>query len=189
MRILILALPLLLVAQPAAAAPADDTLLATYRSMCFDTQGSPQKALAIADASGWKALAAPPDAASVNMVQREKVVGATRWKLIVFEKDLPAGDVPFATHMTSCMTTVEPTQGDVRAQARALMGSDPNAKDDTNMMWAFYDHPGGRDFNVQLSPADRAAAIQKGPFVMVGATQAPQGSGLAYVAVRTLKAR
>ncbi len=187
MRTLIFTLLIALAAPAAtmAAAPANgpDELMVAWKSICFDTHGDTQKALALATATGWKPMAPLPGAAHPGMSRLEKWVGSDHWELVILDKESPGGDAPFPTRMATCITGLSPSAPDAGPAMRALMGRDAMAVEDGKLTWAYYEHAGQRDFNVELAPEARIAALRAGPFVMVGAIHSPQGSGLSYVMI------
>jgi hypothetical protein len=186
MRKLVLALAVAVSFCGATAASAqNETVLSTFKSICFETGGDQQKALAKAVAAGWSPVALPAGPETVGVVKREKWVGTNHWELFTAEKSFAAGEnAPFATHMNVCIVSLSPQAPGVHQAARAFMGVDPTMTDAANWGWVYSEKDGQRTAITSMTPEAAAAVLTSRPIVIVGATEAPGGGALSFTQIR-----
>jgi hypothetical protein len=153
---------LALLAAPAASA-ADHPLLATVLGLCQPDHSRPTEVAAAAKRSGWtEAMTLGAGGATLM-----KDIDGGSQMLILSAKPITLADGAPAV-FNACQASGDVSGGDLLASVRALMGHDPQvASGPRATTWLFTERDGQRRFLPDGSMAAVAAAVKRGPVVIV----------------------
>jgi hypothetical protein len=162
---------------PVGARAADTALLSRFRAFCVSTEADPARAVAAAEAAGWKAPAGDARADVTEVRAGRDADG--QWELIVDQKSPRLAEPPVP--MRVCRVSLAaPGSETLQAQVHAWLGIEPYRLNFETLMYTYLEKDGRKQFLGDPDRTKALAAVRDGTMRTVLVTESQSMTQLSY---------